>query len=82
MIFKAHYWSNKYCSSGNFFTILLDKAKKPFTPFKNSILGYQMEPHGQGRACTPKCSFWLSFSMEVPARRRGLLRRRMKGFPP
>jgi hypothetical protein len=36
-----------------------------------------MEPQWQGRACTPKCSFWLSFSIEVPAHRRGLLRRRM-----
>ena len=37
-----------------------------------------MEPHGQARACTPKCHPWPSFSIGVTARRRGLLRRRMK----
>jgi len=34
-------------------------------------------PRGRARACAPKCSFWLSFSIEVPARRCGPLRRRI-----
>ena len=33
---------------------------------------------GKTRACTPKYHFGLSFSIEVPARRRGLLRRWIK----
>ena len=47
---------------------------------KNKFILLPMEPHGQARACTPECLPLPKGLMQgtVSARRRGLLRRRMK----